>query len=76
MMELLFEFQFNQDGLAMMILTGAIVLQLAHDFLDKGYLLFVDNYYNFVALATCITKMSTCKCVVPCSATEKATRIL
>ena len=24
--------------------TGVIVLQLAHDFVDKGYSLFVDNY--------------------------------
>ena len=42
--------------------TWPIVLQLAHDFLDNGCSLFVYNYYNSVALATYLTKRSTCIC--------------
>ena len=36
--------------------TGAIVLQLALDFLDKDYSLFVEKYYNSVALTTYLAK--------------------
>ena len=38
--------------------TGTIVLQLAHDFLDNVYSLFIDNCYNSVTLATYLAKRS------------------
>ena len=41
--------------------TGAIVLQLAYDFLKKRYSLFVD-YYSSFELATNIAKRSTYTC--------------
>ena len=39
--------------------TGTIVLQLAHDFLDNVYSLFIDNCYNSVTLAIYLAKRST-----------------
>ena len=30
--------------------TGAVILQLMQPFLDKGYHLFMDNWYNSVSL--------------------------
>ena len=39
--------------------SGAIVLNLMHDFLDKGYHLFTDNYYNSVPLTHYLTSRST-----------------
>ena len=38
---------------------GAIVLNLMHDFLDKGYHLFTGNYYNSVPLTHYLTSRST-----------------
>ena len=32
--------------------TGAIVLHLMEEFLEKGYSIYTDNYYNSVALTT------------------------
>ena len=33
-----------------MIPTGAIVLNVLHDYLGQGYTVYVDNYYNSVKL--------------------------
>ena len=39
--------------------TAGVVIHLMNDFLDKGYSLFTDNYYNSVGLANYLTKRST-----------------
>ena len=39
--------------------SGAILLNLMHDFLDNGYHLFTDNYYNSVPLTHYLTSRST-----------------
>ena len=42
--------------------TGAVVLHLPDDFLDKGYTLFVDNFYNSIPLSKYMTTRSTYIC--------------
>ena len=39
--------------------TGAAVLKLMQPFLDKGYHVFTDNYYNLVALTNFLTTKKT-----------------
>ena len=39
-----------------------VVLHLAEDFLDKGYVLFMDNFYNSVSLTKALTSKSTYVC--------------
>ena len=39
--------------------TGATVLKLMQPFLDKGYHVFIDNYYNSVALTNFLTTKKT-----------------
>ena len=39
--------------------TAGVVIHLMNDFLDKGYSLFTDNYYNSVCLAKYLTKRLT-----------------
>ena len=42
--------------------TGAVVVHLSEDFLDKGYTLFLDNYYNSIPLSKYMTIRSTYIC--------------
>ena len=39
--------------------TGSIVLHLMERYLDKGYHLFTDNWYNSVSLTECMSKRNT-----------------
>ena len=42
--------------------SGAVVIHLMKDFLDKGYELYADNYYNSVKLSDVLGKRSTHIC--------------
>ncbi|KAI6648410.1 PiggyBac transposable element-derived protein 4 [Oopsacas minuta] len=42
--------------------TGAIVLHLMRDYLDKGYCVFTDNYYTSVTLTKIMSERSTYIC--------------
>ncbi|XP_069832245.1 piggyBac transposable element-derived protein 4-like [Dendropsophus ebraccatus] len=43
-------------------LTGKIVWELLHPFLDKGYHLYLDNFYTSVALFNCLLSRGTVAC--------------
>lgn len=42
--------------------SAAVVLHLISDFLDKGHVLYTDNYYNSVGLTKTLTDRSTYSC--------------
>ena len=42
--------------------TGTIVLKLMEDFLEKVYIVFADNYYNYVKLTNFMSKKQTYIC--------------
>ena len=42
--------------------SGAVVVHLMEGFLDKGHILYADNYYNSVALTNFMTTKKTYIC--------------
>ena len=50
------------------------VLHLNEDYLDKGYMVYMDNFYNSVTLTKLLnTQKKTFVCVEPYEITEKET---
>ena len=47
--------------------TGAIVIALMGDSLDQGYLLYLDNFYTSIGLATYLLERQTAMCGTVCS---------